>query len=67
MTIDTARLVLPRRRSFRVPNVVALVRVWFQRRHERLTLTRLDERMLRDIGITESMAREEAAKPFWRA
>jgi len=33
-----------------------------QRRH----LAELDERMLKDIGITPRQAEQESAKPFWR-
>jgi uncharacterized protein YjiS (DUF1127 family) len=35
---------------------------WRQRR----LLAQLDERMLRDIGISRSQALAEADKPFWR-
>lgn len=34
-----------------------------QRRH----LAELDERMLRDAGITPAQAARECAKPWWRA
>lgn len=38
-----------------------------ERRRDRILLARLDERLLRDIGVTPDMARIECAKPFWRA
>jgi uncharacterized protein YjiS (DUF1127 family) len=37
-------------------------------RHEqRQRLTELDERMLKDVGISPGQAAEESAKPWWRA
>ena len=38
-----------------------------QRHRQRRALGQLDERLLRDIGITPKQARQEADKPFWRA
>jgi uncharacterized protein YjiS (DUF1127 family) len=40
--------------------------IWDRRHRDRLHLTSLDERMLRDIGITSADVEHEAAKPFWR-
>lgn len=37
------------------------------RRRDRLQLARLDQRLLRDIGLDAAGAREECAKPFWRS
>jgi uncharacterized protein YjiS (DUF1127 family) len=39
---------------------------WLSRREERVDLATLDDRQLRDIGITRDQALAEAAKPFWR-
>ncbi len=39
---------------------------WLSRRGERVDLATLDDRQLRDIGITRDQALAEAAKPFWR-
>jgi uncharacterized protein YjiS (DUF1127 family) len=50
----------PRRRS-----AVEWLRDGWQRRRTRLYLTQLDERMLKDIGITRVEAAREAGKPFW--
>ena len=44
-----------------------VIRMWFQRSHQRRALAELDDRMLRDIGVTRSQAQREAAKPFWCA
>ena len=37
------------------------------RRRQRLALAQLDERLLRDIGITREQARAESEKPIWRS
>jgi len=37
----------------------------WRRRRTRVYLTQLDERMLKDIGITRVEAAREAGKPFW--
>ena len=44
-----------------------LVHTWQRRARDRAQLERLDERMLRDIGLDRLAAMSEAAKPFWRA
>jgi len=41
-------------------------RLWQDRVSGRQQLLRLDERVLRDIGITRLEAEAEASKPFWR-
>ncbi|TVQ35515.1 MAG: DUF1127 domain-containing protein [Geminicoccaceae bacterium] len=41
------------------------VGVWYARARERHALAQLDARMLRDIGLTEAQAQDEASKPFW--
>ena len=41
--------------------------VGFQQRYEqRRHLLELDDRLLDDIGFSRGMARQEAAKPFWK-
>lgn len=44
----------------------AVLREWRQRKNGRLELARLDERMLRDIGLTRVDIFCEINKPFWR-
>jgi uncharacterized protein YjiS (DUF1127 family) len=39
--------------------------VWSERRRQRRALAELDDRLLRDIGVTFEQARREAAKPLW--
>jgi uncharacterized protein YjiS (DUF1127 family) len=46
--------------------VAAILRQWRQRSRERAQLALLDERMLRDIGISRGDVLREINKPFWR-
>ena len=43
------------------------IRLWQERVRGRKQLLQLDDRVLRDIGITRLQAEAEAHKPFWRA
>ena len=47
--------------------LVEVVLTWQDRAAQRTALARMDERMLKDIGITRSEALEEARRPFWQA
>jgi uncharacterized protein YjiS (DUF1127 family) len=49
-----------------VPQVLAGLRAAMDRFRQRCRLAELDDRLLRDIGLTASRAREESDKPFWR-
>lgn len=40
---------------------------WLQRDRDRRALQALDDRLLRDIGISRGDVEAEAAKHFWRA
>ncbi|NYZ15245.1 DUF1127 domain-containing protein [Azospirillum sp. RWY-5-1] len=40
---------------------------WHQRAVTRRELARLDERVLHDIGLSQSDVEQEVSKPFWRA
>ncbi len=42
------------------------LQTWYERSRQRRHLARLDEYLLRDIGIDRLTAMEEASKPFWR-
>jgi uncharacterized protein YjiS (DUF1127 family) len=45
---------------------VDAISTWRERARMRHQLLLLDDRLLRDIGITRLEARSEAEKPFWR-
>ncbi len=40
---------------------------WLQRERDRRTLQALDDRLLRDIGVSRGEVEREVSKPFWRA
>jgi uncharacterized protein YjiS (DUF1127 family) len=46
--------------------VNALLR-WHELAHQRRRLLALDDRMLKDIGITRADATREGSRPFWDA
>ena len=56
----------PRRLSGFLSGARATLREWRRRKNGRLELARLDERMLRDIGLTCVDADYEINRPFWR-
>ena len=47
-------------------HLVATVREWRRRARERGELAALDDRMLRDIGLSRADAEFLINKPFWR-
>lgn len=49
-----------------VRQVRARITLWIARSKQRRELYELDDRMLRDIGITREQARSVADKPFWQ-
>jgi len=44
----------------------AIVRTWLERIRARRALARIDERSLREAGISPALAEYEANRPFWR-
>jgi uncharacterized protein YjiS (DUF1127 family) len=46
--------------------LVDLVLVWRERMSGRNQLQKLDDRMLRDIGLSRSDAERECSKHFWQ-
>jgi uncharacterized protein YjiS (DUF1127 family) len=50
-----------------VQRLVSEVREWRHRARSRRELARLDERMLKDIGVSRVEVEFEVRKPFWRA
>lgn len=67
MTLDRSLLALPRLLSpvAAVKTVAGMVNTWSVRRAQRNALLRLDDRLLRDIGLTDAQARNEALRHFW--
>jgi len=58
--------------SPRLPLIAALavqcaatVTKWEQRRRSRVNLGKLDDRLLRDVGLTRFQARNEISRYFW--
>ena len=47
--------------------VVDVVATWHARSAERQQLQEMDDRLLKDIGITRTDAIAEGSKPFWQA
>ena len=45
---------------------VRAVVFWMERSRQRRALAELDDRLLRDIGLTCEEARRECANPFWK-
>jgi uncharacterized protein YjiS (DUF1127 family) len=45
---------------------VGLLLCWHERARQRRALLRLDDRMLKDIGISRADAEREASRPFWQ-
>ena len=59
--------VLPRSTQSRLRAWGSAIRTWFERGRQRRALAELDDRLLRDIGVTFEQAKREAARPFWSA
>jgi len=51
------------RMLLRAPETLSL---WYERSRQRRQLARLDDRLLRDIGLDRASAMEEASKSFWQ-
>ncbi len=60
------RETLASRSAQALRQVVATISTWIERDRMRRRLLNLDDRMLRDVGISRAEVHGEAAKPFWR-
>jgi uncharacterized protein YjiS (DUF1127 family) len=47
--------------------ILAMVREWHRRTRSRADLAALNDRMLRDIGLTRTDVWIEIEKPFWKS
>ncbi|MEQ8695546.1 MAG: DUF1127 domain-containing protein [Bauldia litoralis] len=57
----------PRPLHFGLEFATDLFLTWLDRYAQRRQLARLDPRMLKDIGVSQTDALQEARKPFWQA
>ena len=57
--------VVPLQPKPRLMTPLSYLREAWRRQRSRGELARLDERMLKDIGVTRTEALFEASKPFW--
>lgn len=69
-TMSSASLPAPadaKRTLTALPRIlVDILLMWQERAFERRALREMDDRMLKDIGISATDADREGRKPFWR-
>lgn len=66
MRLPPAVRIGARSHAGRLRLLVETLLLWQERASQRQELARLDDRMLRDIGISRTEVACECAKPFWR-
>ncbi|MFQ5545373.1 MAG: DUF1127 domain-containing protein [Acidiferrobacterales bacterium] len=49
-----------------IQNGVAIALGWWDRTRQRQHLLQLDDRLLKDVGLTRADVERETAKPFWK-
>ena len=59
-------LTMPRGLVAWFARAAVTIRVWTERLRRRRALARLDDCLLRDIGLTRVQVWQEIRKPFWR-
>ena len=62
-----ARIAAPSRLSGFFTGLLTRFAEWQERHEQRAHLAGMDERMLKDIGVTHVDAARESSKPFWQA
>ena len=71
LTLHSTGLAMRRRRAAALRAAATRFVAWclacHARAEQRRDLAQLDERLLKDVGITRVQAAEEGAKPWWRA
>ena len=65
VTLIATSPALPTRRGGMLTRALAQVRIWIERSRQRHALAELDDRLLRDVGITRWHAKREAARSYW--
>jgi uncharacterized protein YjiS (DUF1127 family) len=63
----TARLAIADRARHAAIVLADALSDWRERIRQRHTLARLDDRLLRDMGLTRADVEHEVSKPFWQA
>lgn len=66
-TAFQARISFAPRQAGLLARIVDSLLAWQERYRSRILLGRMDDRMLRDMGINRSDVDYETTKPFWRA
>jgi uncharacterized protein YjiS (DUF1127 family) len=64
---STVRYTVGVRPRAALSSMVEAVLEWQERGRQRQMLGRLDDRLLRDVGLTRSDVEQERAKSFWQA
>lgn len=65
-TVDALSLCDDTRRDHALARAWATLRCWLARSRSRQTLAQMDERMLKDIGLSRADAVFEGNKHFWQ-
>lgn len=60
------RVTARRTAARRIGDAVDVVLAWMDRYRQRRALMKLDDRMLKDIGLNRLDVERETEKPFWR-
>ena len=63
----TANLAIGARARALAAGLADAFSAWQERVSQRRTLARLDDRLLRDMGLSRSDVEHEVSKPFWQA